>query len=68
MLTNRQLPDHGRDFDSLEFSDLDKFQRHLLNAKRIVDSWPAWKRNLVSNSLEPTVKVPRKTVFWPVDW
>jgi hypothetical protein len=63
----RPLPDHGRDFDSLEFSDLDKFQRHIIDAKRIVASWPAWKRNLLGNSLKPTVEVPRNPVV-PVTW
>jgi hypothetical protein len=55
------IPDHGRDIDEFEFSTLDKFQQSLIQARRIVATWPAWKRNLLQNSLKPTT-APRQPV------
>jgi hypothetical protein len=43
------LPDHGREIDKYEFSDLDAFALHCQRAKDTVNNWPKWKQNLLNN-------------------
>jgi hypothetical protein len=42
--------------DSLAFVD------HLALAAKVVESWPAWKRNLLENSSKPTMSTPRTPI------
>ena len=34
----------------------------IKNAIAQVDSWPAWKQNILEQSMEPTVKTPRQPI------
>jgi len=34
-------------------------QNHLDYATKLVESWPAWKQNILGNSSKPNVEVPR---------
>lgn len=59
------LPDHGREIDKYEFSNLDKLALHCERASDMVSKWPAWKKNLLGNS--PTRRTPR-LVLPPSDY
>lgn len=39
-----------------------EIQQVILNAERLVQSWPPWKRNILEASAQPQVAVPRKPV------
>lgn len=40
----------------------DEFQKHLNDARKIVESWPKWKQNILKHSASPTVSAPREPV------
>jgi hypothetical protein len=39
-----------------------EFREHLIQASRVVSTWPAWKQKLLEQSSKPTVDVPRNPV------
>lgn len=40
-----------------------RFEQHMAFATKIVESWPKWKQNLLSDSSNPKVAVPREPVL-----
>jgi hypothetical protein len=37
----------------------DEIYRRIESATKLVQSWPAWKQNILIQSAQPTVKIPR---------
>lgn len=52
-------PDHGREIDRFEFSDLGKLATHCAKASEIVSKWPAWKHNILQDSSKAQWDTPR---------
>ena len=48
----------------------EEWSKQMEIAKKIVESWPLWKQNLLEQSSKPTVSVPREPIYDPDknDW
>ena len=55
-----EQPDHGRDIGWKEFSELNRFQKYLEEASRVVKKWPAWKRGVLNGCCEAQLDTSRK--------
>ena len=40
----------------------EEFKKQFEIASALVETWPAWKQNILENSAKPTVSVPRAPV------
>lgn len=47
---------------AVEQGERKRFRRFLEGSAARVAKWPAWKRNILKHSSEPTMSVPRKPV------
>lgn len=40
----------------------EEFRQQLANATKIVETWPAWKQQILESYSSPTVSVPRTPI------
>lgn len=52
----------GNQPESSVEKDADRLREHIDRASRRVESWPEWKRNILDDSLKPTLSEPRTPV------